>query len=712
MKHCLRLKLICIVLLFAEAAVHSERPAVSPCFPDAGTSLSREFKVTADEMLLQPKHIYNFSGTITIRPDVRQFGFGDCFSPPYFANPFQATWTYDHQPIGVSDYTWYPSETILQGHLTDEIAIVQHLIPLSGRRAFVCKLILENRGDTDFKDIISLEMKGGVGKVDEWGWMPPFRASEEGDDFCVQQKMCVFTSKGSTLVAAFKPEPLSIDEQAKSISFLIDLHPAKRLEIIVAAGIGDSETTAGQVQSLIHSVEDEIAATARKWENKIQNLQERLPRLITDNEKLKRFYQRSLLTFLTTQWDLEDAVFCPWYSESGIDGGGVCNYLWGDAYISKFLPLADPASTRSLLLTSMEADYSTNYAINFRKGEGLGVGYSYDYYSMALLAYDYIAITGDSSILKETVRGKPFIDALYDYVFEREEMTKPPVLIDYGENHNLLELRRTKAYEHYTPSPNLERILSYQMMDELFRWAGRKAPVDFNRRADHLRKVLFDELWNEDLKWFHCRDKDRQLQLCYSIQIFDMLRVGVLSRRQAEGLVKHLNEQEFLSEWGVHSMSKKDPGYDPDDMDWGGPGVYAGDAPELVMDLLNAGFEQEGIDVLKRILWWGELPYMPQAVRADVRDYRRDGRGNVIAAFAGSQTLVWGLFGIRVDGEKMTIDPIRDSYIAGMGVENIKIRGCTIKIAINPDGKGYLVDVDGDKIHKMSGQVCTIPLMK
>jgi hypothetical protein len=660
----------------------------------AAASTVRDFKVSAKDMLLKPEHIYNFSGTVSVCPDVRQFGFFNSFAPPYYANPFHAKWTCNNKEIAVVDYIWYPSETILKGQLTNDVQVAGSLIPLAGQRAFVCKLTLENRGAALFKSTIALKLSGKIAKEDIWGWMPPSAGSLD-PNVSIQDKAIVLTAKQSELAAVFEPQPIDIHEQQSTASFFIELKSNESRQITAIIALGQSGQTLGIAKTLLSRLSEAIAQTTQEWDDKIKKLESRLPRLITDKEPLKQFYRRSLLTFLTTQWNIEGSVFTPWYSESGIDGGAVCNYLWGDAYISKFMTLADPASVRALLIASMNADYSSHYAINFTKGEGLGVGYSYDYYSMAILAYDYITITGDTSLLSQTVREKPFIEALYAYVFEREEMTKLPVLIDYGTNENLLELHRTMAYQHYTPSPNLERVCSYQMIDELFRLAGRKPPVDLNRRADQLRKVIIRQLWDEQLKWFHCIDENQKPQLCYSIQIFDMLRANVLSRKQAEGLVGHLNEREFLSKRGVHSMSKLDPGYDPNDIDWGGPGVYAGDAPELVTDLLQAGFAKEGVDILQRILWWGDLPYIPQALRADARDYRHNGRANIIAAMAGPQSIIFGLFGIRIDGEKLTINPIEHTYIAGMKVENLNIRGYKIAITITPDGRHYSVDVDG-----------------
>jgi hypothetical protein len=674
-------------------------------------SVLDQFKISSDKMILEPRHIYNFSGTLTVRPNVNTLGFADSFSPPFLANPFSALWKVNNQTIRVLDYAWEPARTITQGQLSDTVSIEQHLIPLAGKRAFACKVIITNKGPETLKESMTLELNGRVGKADEWGWVPPSAGGSDNKPDASQEAF-VWTAGPSAIAAVFHPRTASVNAESGSASFSVDIPPQASQELVVVIAIDRPEAALQNARSLLPDIGNQIDASLQAWPQKFIALQDRLPRLITMNEKLQRFYQRCLLTFLTTRWELPEAAFTPWYAESGIDGGAVCSYLWGDAYLSKFLTLADPAATRALLLASMKADYSTHYAINITDGAGLGVGYSYDYYSMALLAYDYIALTGDMSLLNETVRGKPFLDALYDYVFEREDMSKPPVLIDYGTHENLLELRRTQAYQHYTPSPNLERVLSCRMLDEMFRWAGRSTPVDLNARADQLSKILLSRLWNDELKWFHSMDQNQQLQTCYSIQIFDILRTGVLSPRQAKDLVSHLNEEEFLSAWGVHSMSKKDPGYDSSDIDWGGPGVYAGDAPELAADLMQAGFVSEGIDVLERILWWGELPYIPQAVRADVRDYRRDGRANVIAAMTGPQAVIWGLFGLSVNGDTLTINPVDHPYIKGMRAENIRIRGRHIAISIDPDGKRYSVESDSDKTQQPIGRPCRIPLDK
>ncbi len=670
------------------------------------TDRTDEMAISAKDMILRPEHIYNFSGTITVRPNINQFGFCESFSPPFVVHPFQALWKLDNQSIPVLDYTWSPSGTLLTGTVEKGVSASMQILPLAGERAWVCKLNLENKGRVPLRKTLVFEMEGKVGATMQWGWVPPFVEDSNAAVSVIEEAM-VLTSQEAQLAAVFQPSPASFNT-SNAACFETDLPVGARHQILILVTFGKPEETIQTAKALLDQVDKKMIEAERQWDHQWKTLQNRLPRLLTNEDKLRRFYQCCLLTFLTTQWDLEGLVFRPWYAESGIDGGAVCNYLWGNAYLSKFLPLADPAATRALLMTSMKADYSSHYAMDPLSGRGLGVGYSYNYYSMALLVYDYIAITGDNGLLGESIRGKSFLDALYEYVFEREDMAAPPELIDYGINDNLLELRRTSAYQHYTPSPNLERLLSYGMMDRLFRAAGRRPPVDFEKRSRLLKQVILNRLWDEDLQWLRCLDQEHRPQVCWSIQVFDALRADLLSPRQASGLVGHLNDKEFLSDWGVHSLSKLDPGYDLSDVDWGGPGVYAGDAPQLVEDLLGAGFTDQGIGLVKRIVWWGELPYIPQAVRADRRDYRHDGRANVIAALAGPQAIVWGLFGIRADLKKVTINPVEHSYVAGMEVENLRIRGRAIRIAIEPDGRHYSVEADGQVLRNRIGDATVL----
>jgi hypothetical protein len=132
-------------------------------------------------------------------------------------------------------------------------------------------------------------------------------------------------------------------------------------------------------------------------------------------------------------------------------------------------------------------------------------------------------------------------------------------------------------------------------------------------------------------------------------------------------------------------------------VDWAGPGVYVGDAPELVEDLFKAGYPEQAEDLLRRILWWGErFPYLPQAIRADRMDYRRDGFSGCIAGMAVPQSIVFGVFGVGFpteSGDVLQINPHRLSFVGTQELENLRWRSHQIRIRVDSDS--YTVDVDG-----------------
>lgn len=303
-------------------------------------------------------------------------------------------------------------------------------------------------------------------------------------------------------------------------------------------------------------------------------------------------------------------------------------------------------------------------------------------------------VTGDAAFLGETVEKKTVLQWVVELaLWPGGEAVE---LVDYGLNGNLLELQRTDAYQHYVPSPNGERFASYRMAAALSRLAGETAD-DLENRAQQVRALILEKLWTPEESWMASLDLEGKKKLAYSVQVFDLLRLGMLPKDVSDAIVTHLNDREFLSEYGLHSLSKLDPGYDERDVDWGGPGSYAGDAPELVQDLYAAGYPEKAEDLLKRILWWGDrFPYIPQAVRADTIDYRRDGLSNILSGACVPQAIISGVFGVAFlpdDGGTLRIRPHALSFAGKLRLRNLKWRGHTITIRV--DSTSFSVEVDG-----------------
>lgn len=81
-------------------------------------------------------------------------------------------------------------------------------------------------------------------------------------------------------------------------------------------------------------------------------------------------------------------------------------------------------------------------------------------------------------------------------------------------------------------------------------------------------------MWSATDRWFFHLDEDGRRDLRWTAQMFKLIGSGVLDGEELEGLISHLNEDEFLSAYGLHSMSKLDPAFDQEDIDNGGGGNY------------------------------------------------------------------------------------------------------------------------------------------
>jgi len=668
-----------------------------------------QFGVTADRMLLLPKHIYVSSGWITVQPDVARLGWGSLFAPPFFACPARVTWTLNGKPVEVADYTWYPSEMVLHGKPAAGLNVRGRVMPLAGMRAVICELSLRNPSARTISSEIALGAECAVGYSSIWPYPPP-EASRKNTQRMVQPNRLSLRcrdGRAELALALAGEETSSSDER---LSLTVALRPGQQRTLRAVVVLDTPKEAPAVLARILRAPERFITGARRNWQRRIEQLRAAAPALKTPHRELEAFYDRALFTFLSCRWDSDAMVFRPWYATSGMDGGAVCSYLWDLSYTSKMAVLCDAAAVRKYLLAFARADLTNGYALNPLDGRPLGLMYSYNYYNLTRLAHDYVTLTGDLGVLSEKIGDETFLDYLYRYALRPDDLGRPPTLVDYGTNKNLLELNRTNDYEHYTPSPNGERMLIYRQLDDLFSWAGRKPPDDLVKRAEAFRKHFVERLWDPEHRWFHSLDTNQQPRIAYSIQIFDLLRTGMLSREQQEAVLSHLNESEFLSPYGVHSLSKQDEGYDPNDADWGGPGAYAGDVPELVVDLIQSGHEKQGVDVLKRILWWGRFPYIPQAVLAASRDYRHNGRANVISGLSGGQAILNGLLGIRVDDRRVYFRPVNDPIVAGLKLSNLRIRGQRFGLEVDDRAENYSVRTGGRIVRCPVGLPLQFPL--
>jgi hypothetical protein len=267
--------------------------------------------------------------------------------------------------------------------------------------------------------------------------------------------------------------------------------------------------------------------------------------------------------------------------------------------------LYDPASTKSHIKAFLSIDLAAHFSFDPMTGKGLGPFYPVNQEKIIGLIYFYVLNTGDTAFLWERVNGKTILEWAIANASWGDDLRKPAALIDYGNGNHHLELLHDLRYDYVLPDLNGRRYLNYTRAAELSRIGGQDGSY-LDKRAKELKSLLRTELWSPKDRWLYLKTNCGVKDLRYTVQMFKLISSPVLDPDQEQGLVSHLNEREFLSPFGLHSMSKQDPSYDQVDFDNGGGGCYVAFPPQIAERLYGVGRVREAADILSRILWWGE----------------------------------------------------------------------------------------------------------
>jgi hypothetical protein len=437
---------------------------------------------------------------------------------------------------------------------------------------------------------------------------------------------------------------------------------------------------------------------------KTSDLFSKLPALERSHPGLVKYYNRSVMHLLMNQWRVPEFVVNPCYSTGAMKGGCVGCYLWDKGLISELLSLYDPAAVKAHIRQFLKIDLTQHFLFNPMDGKADGPWYPANQNCILSAIYYYVLHTGDAAFLDEVVEGKSILDwAIFNAKY-RDDLSRPAVLVDYGKKVSHLELRREYTYEQVLPDLNGKRYDNYRMAWQLSRAAG-KPDESLQARLEPLRRLLKESLWSQRDRWFYYESDAGGKQLRFTNIIYLLFGGGVLDKEQEEGLLSHLNKEEFLSDYGLHSISKRDPAYDQVDIDHGGGGSYVAFPGCIAESLYKAGYPRPAEDILRRTLWWAErMPFWGDSLVANEIEYRRDTPlQSDVSASAGAQSIIFGMFGIKVTPEgAVDVNPMPPTWCPSLRLSGVRLRGKTFDVAVN--GNQYEVSTGGKILRGRVGQ--------
>ena len=682
------------------------------------------FRFHGEDSVLNPRDI-GIAGdrTSVLTPEEEACSVRCLQSCPWSATGFAASLAVDGELIPGREWMWLPNMIRRSGMYGDWEASSLTLLPPQ-RNGCILFLALKNRSEHPIHAPLALILRGSPRKTEAWEFNIPspgpahFAAAEIiPDEFCSRLRLTggsddvegrEVQADDAVIALACSLPGMTLFRNADMWETAADIGAGETLYVTLTFSIGAHHGGPEEESLLLLREAEKEAERAFAWlSRETERILSRVPVLHADDPALEQFYYRSLVTYSLNRWDNPLYAIRPFYSTGSVNGGCMCSYLWDYGGGLMLHPLIDPETNKKMIRAYLHDDLTVSYAIKPLDGGPSGVWYHINQEKVISMIYYHVLHTGEKEFLRETVDGKTIRDWAVFHALVGDDLSRPQQLVDFGEmGKSHLELRRRYVYQGVMPDLNARRYLNYLRAYELTVLDGTPEPV-LTERAEAL-KPLLASLWDPDAKWYdYIWEGKREKR--YTVQMFKFLNSPVIDEKTRAALVSHLNEREFLSKFGLHSIAKTDPGYDQIDIDNGGGGICTLFTMQIAGQLYDTGYAAEAADLLRRVLWWGtRLPYWGDSCAANYRKVREDTPLQAdISSASGAQMLIFNLCGIRAsfDGG-VTVCPAKVLPCRKLSFENVRLLGHTFSVFI--DGASYTLVSEGGSQSASLGERLTV----
>lgn len=678
------------------------------------------FAIPGDRLITDEEDFGIVNGHLSVGVNYRDVAtLSGLYAPPYASSDFWFELRIFGEKVTTEGYDWRPNEVRREGSLRD-IKVSTSILLLTGRRAGVLTVSFYNSAARAQRVPVQFNISGNLSQndcrtsfdyVNDWGFSRPDTKKDKTDRVVEGHRVILHNTAGAVAVAAdvngLTWTPLSEWSFHWQTTITLGAGERKTHHITIALGPGDEAGSA--CDKILKDPAGTLQRSRDAFARRTGDLFSAMPVFETSNGLLSDYYTRSLQHLLLNRWEVPELALNPYYSTGSVKGGCLGCYLWDLGIAAEILPLFDPSSVRTHIRQFLKVDISKHNRLNPVEGQGDGGPYLVDREMIIGLIYCYVVHTGDVRFLQEQINGRSILDWVFYHATYGDDLSKPAVLVDYGEDVSHLELRHQYKYNHILPDVNGGRYVSYIRASRLAAMAGSRRE-DIDARPAPLKKLLKERLWSPEHQWLGFRSEQGPLEFRYTNIIFTLIGTGVLDADEERGLLSHLNEREFLSEYGLHSISKLDPAFDQADIDHGGGGSYVGFPGRIAEALYKGGYADFGEDILERVLWWGQrMPYWPDSIVANQIEYRKDTPLQcALAASASAQCVIFGICGVRLEPNgQLVLNPRPPRFSPQISLKGLQIRGHRIELVADP--KRYEARVDGRRISSTTGTPVVIP---
>jgi hypothetical protein len=300
-----------------------------------------------------------------------------------------------------------------------------------------------------------------------------------------------------------------------------------------------------------------------------------LPLLVTSDEKIREIYYRSALTLLVlhrTNLAKSDRVFLT----SGERAKGVV-FFWDTSLWAKTFALLEPKGMKQQVKLFLQCDPHRGPVIDLDSGKQWDGWYAANDFTIFQIVRSYVAVTGDTAFLNESVGGKTVFEHLDSLATNWQKLwhDKSVMLADYGNNENLLEC--APEYVHRVPSFNAADVWMMRTVADVNEQQGNTArAAELRGWADQMAHAVLDLYKPGDGVWYalHRDGKRVELRHCYDFITVGKSLTPDLTADQKHEMVDFVVRELLADRW-MRAMSPKDQAAEKSDRPDHGPmGAY------------------------------------------------------------------------------------------------------------------------------------------
>ncbi len=444
--------------------------------------------------------------------------------------------------------------------------------------------------------------------------------------------------------------------------------------------------------NLANDVQQALSDANRQFQSVVKDL----PIFHSGSEQLNGLYKRILSSLFLSRWEREDFMENPMWQV----GWFPIQTAWDFMFCADLMAKIDPGIVRDIVVNVLEIGKMECSYIGRHGTQWVPILYIQDPFALQHLIEVYMTHTGKKDILDVRAGDATVYEWMnrWAHLLHDQFGTGPGGLIDVGYGTELLIEIRTDGYDHIVPVVNGMAIHLYNTLADWASWRSDPEANDFREWSTQLSDSFHKNLWNEQLGWFENMYEDGSKEPVYTYHLLDLLSYPVLTKMERAKLTGHLTEEEFLGEFGMFSISKKDlKHFDLLDCDFGGGGYYAGMPPKIALALYEHGQPEKGWDILKRVARISDhFPFTPQSPRADEPFEFRTGGNMNISSGASIEAIWFGIFGIKLHADgTMTIKPVWHDDLGTCQLQRFGFRGNSYDILMQENQ--YIVWRNGNK---------------